>query len=414
MNATPHSCQIHTLLSRLFIMIAWTIWLVACGGASPLKQPAALKDVDLSVPMVILPTGHAALELDMAGQTSTYIIDTGAGLQGISQDVAQRLNLPRLPGEIRGAGSGGTFNTYAVTLPAMSIAGYTLHEAWAIVLPLPKGTPFDGVIGADFLKDFVVSMDWEGKRLRLQSNDRFVPPVDAIAVPFELRGRFHQIAIHATLAGRTGWCQIDTGAFNAVTVLRPSVEAFGWRDAFLPRVRTVTGFGAGGTSDGREYGDFVRLPSVQIGPFKMSQVITDLSLAEQGFFSTDAFMCNLGLEIWRRFSLTIDYGSQTLYLRPNAAYAQIFDFQRSGLMLRPEAGRLQVMEVMPKSAADLAGIQRDEWIIAINQRPASEWHSEEIRRLWLSPAGTRVTLAVQGLSTSSPVRTLDISLQDLL
>jgi Aspartyl protease len=244
--------------------------------------------------MVILPTGHAAVELDVAGQTSTFIIDTGAGLQGVSQAWAQRMNLPRLPGEISGTGSGGTFHTYAVTMPAMSIAGYTIQQAWAIVLPIPAGTPFDGVIGADFLKDFVVSMDWEAKVLRLQSHERFVPPLDAVAIPFELRGRFHQIAIQANLAGRTGWCQLDTGAFNAVTVLRPSVEAFGWRDAFSPHVRTVTGFGAGGTSDGREYGDFVRLPTVQIGSFTLNQVITDLSLAQQGFFSTDAFMCNLG------------------------------------------------------------------------------------------------------------------------
>jgi C-terminal processing protease CtpA/Prc len=112
--------------------------------------------------------------------------------------------------------------------------------------------------------------------------------------------------------------------------------------------------------------------------------------------------------------MTIDYASQTLYLQPNAAYAQIFDFQRSGLMLRPEAGRLQVMEVMPGSAAALAGIQKDEWITAINQSPASAWSSSELRALWLSPAGTRVNITLEGLSTSSPQRSLDITLKDLL
>ncbi len=404
----------HPWLRILATTVATTALFSACGGSGSLKQPAALFDVDVRLPMTVLPTGHAALELNVAGQTSTFIIDTGAGLQGVTKAFADRLHLPRTGGDVSGAGTAGSFNTYAVTLPDISVAGYTLTQAWAIVLPVPAGTPFDGVIGAQFLKDFVVSLDWEGKNVRFQSPDRFEPPRDAVAIPFELRGRFHQMAIQATLAGRTGWCQVDTGAFNAVSVLRPSVDAFGWRDAFSPTVRTVTGFGAGGSSDGREYGDIVRLPRVQIGSFAMTQVVADLSLASQGFFSTDAFMCNIGLEIWRRFEMTIDYAGQTMYLRPNAAYAQIFDFQRSGLMLRPEAGRLQMLEVMPGSAAEAARLERDEWITAINGIAASQWSSASLRALWLQPAGTRVTVTVQALDSGSSSRTVELTLKEIL
>jgi predicted aspartyl protease len=403
-----------TWLRWLSTIMAAMVLLAACGGNSPLKQAEPTADADVSLPLKLLPSGHAALELSMSGQTGTFILDTGAGLEAVTQDWAQRLNLPPLPTNISAMGSGGSFNTQAVSLPDFSMANYTVTQAWAMVIPTSNIITFDGLIGANFLKDYVVSMDWEAKSVRFQSQDRFVPPADAQAIAFELRGRFHQIAVPVTIAGRTGWCQVDTGAHNAVSVFRPSVEAFGWRDAFSPKVRTVTGFGAGGSGDGRQYGDIVRLPSVQIGSFSLEKVVADLSLAQEGLFSTDLFMCNLGLEIWRRFSMTINYATKTLYLRPNAAYSQIFDFQRSGLFLRPEGGRLLVLEAMPGSAADLAGIQRDEWITGINQRPASEWSSAELRTLWLSPAGTLITLTVQGSSTSSTVRSLFIALKDLL
>jgi hypothetical protein len=408
----------------LHFLRAWLRWLsttlaamallAACGGNSPLRQAEPAADVDVSLPLKLLPSGHAALELRMSGQTGTFILDTGAGLDAVTQDWAQRLNLPPLPINIGAVGSGGNFNTQAVNLPDFSVASHTVTQAWAMVIPTSNIIAFDGLIGANFLKDYVVSMDWEAKSVRFQSQDRFAPPADAQAIAFELRGRFHQIAVPVTIAGRTGWCQVDTGAHNAISVFRPSVEAFGWRDAFSPKVRTVTGFGVGGSGDGRQYGDIVRVPSVQIGSFSLEKVVADLSLAQEGLFSTDLFMCNIGLEIWRRLSMTINYATKTLYLRPNAAYAQIFDFQRSGLFLRPEAGRLLVQEVMPGSAAEAAGIVRDEWITAINGQAASQWSSASLRALWLSPAGTKVTVTVQGIATDSSSRTVEMSLKELL
>jgi Aspartyl protease/PDZ domain len=395
-------------------LLTATTLLAACGGSGSLKQPEALTNVDVSLPMTVLPTGHAALELNISGQTSTFIIDTGAGLQGVTQAFADRLNLPRISGDIGGMGSGGNFNTYAVSLPPISVAGHTLTDTWAIVLPVPAGTPFDGVIGANFLKEFVVSLDWEAKSVRFQTPDRFVPPVDAVTIPFELQGRFHQMSVQATLMDRKGRCQVDTGAFNAITVLRPAVESFGWRDAFSPRVRTVTGFGAGGNSDGRDYSDIVRLSKVQIGSFTFSHVVTDLSLAQEGFFATDGFMCNIGLEVWRRFSLTINYATKTMYLRPNAAYPQIFDFQRSGLMLRPEGNRMQVMEVMPGSAAEIAGIAREEWLTSINGIPVLQWRSADLRALWLQAAGTHIMLTVQGKEPGPSQRSVEMILKELL
>ena len=62
----------------------------------------------------------------------------------------------------------------------------------------------------------------------------------------------------------------------------------------------------------------VRAPFVDLGPWRWGSVPVELSLEEAGLFGSDGWAGNIGGEVWRRFTVTPDYGDGTLWLRPNA------------------------------------------------------------------------------------------------
>src|SRR4029079_18808091 len=112
-----------------------------------------------------------------------------------------------------------------------------------------------------------------------------------------------------------GLWSVDTGSGNAVTVFTPAVEGLQLRTRLAPALSMTTGTSVGGPMRA----DVVRVPELALGPWRFTHVVTDLSLATAGLFATSAWMGNLGAEIWRRFTVTVDIEGGALILQPNDA-----------------------------------------------------------------------------------------------
>ncbi len=81
---------------------------------------------------------------------------------------------------------------------------------------------------------------------------------------------------------------------------------------------------------------------------------------------------NIGGDLLKRFTLTLDYGHQRLWLVPNALAAQPDVFDRSGLWIaRAKDGTIAIADVAADSAAAKAGLTADDVIVAVDGTPAS-------------------------------------------
>jgi membrane-associated protease RseP (regulator of RpoE activity) len=110
----------------------------------------------------------------------------------------------------------------------------------------------------------------------------------------------------------------------------------------------------------------VRVPDVTIGSHVFNRVIMELSEAEEGYFANSLYVGNLGGELWRRFTVTLDYTGRQMYLAPNDAFDQPFDGPKSGLAPPLVDGMVKIVDVVDGSPAAEAGMQAGEAILAVN------------------------------------------------
>lgn len=394
-----------TLLIGCLAPSAWA--LSGCGGMPPGPSAEAPPSGSDQVP-VSYEEPHLSVEVQVNGSTRRFVLDTGSDATVVTPKVAADLGLPVSNQPATGEGSGGVVEVRSTRIDDFAIGGARLRHDQAYVVAVPETFPWDGVVGANFFRRFVPRLDYSGRTLTLTLADRFVAPAGVVRLPGRLVNGGRRMLVQARIAGHEGWFAVDTGAFNAITVHTPSADRLGLRT--LGRaVRMITGQGAGGVTRG----DVARLPELQIGPWRLPHVVTELSLATSGAFANDAWMGNLGSELFRRFTVTTDLAGAALYLEPNNALYEPFPAPRSGLYMQWADGEAEVIEVLADGPAAAAGIGVQDRVLSIDGRAldAAGW-SQHIRRLKATP-GTEVTLRVASPG-SAPARDARLVLRELV
>ena len=107
-----------------------------------------------------------------------FVLDTGAKRAMIKLDRARELGLT-LQGEVQagGAGPGRTTGSFVrnATLAIPAVPGFS--QPLTLALPLVNlaptlGRDIDGIIGGEFIKQFVVEIDYEARRITLHDGRR--------------------------------------------------------------------------------------------------------------------------------------------------------------------------------------------------------------------------------------------------
>jgi len=128
-----------------------------------------------------------------------------------------------------------------------------------------------------------------------------------------------------------------------------------------------------------------RLESLMFGKFRLLNLISKLSQATQGDYASSRYDGLLGGQIFRRFKLIVDLSHRRIIFETNRALNDPFEADMSGLELvadDPDLSSYLIDEVEPNTPAAEAGIKGGETIIAIDDRAASEFKLEEIRRMF--------------------------------
>jgi hypothetical protein len=311
----------------------------------------------------------------------SFVLDTGDRVGIVDIDVAKELGL-KLRGQVNiGGAGGGTLPGSIVdeatwTLPGLE--GFSQPIKLAIPLGRLKarfGHDFDGIIGAEFIKQFVIEIDYPGGVIRLHDKNQFSYNGSGESVPVQLDHQGYPI-IDAEVTPSSGEpikgkFLLDIGAGSALALHAPFVSEHQLLNSELKTIKAIGLGGAGGQSSGR----IGRVAELKIGKYKIANPLTIFSEDKAGALSSTALAGNIGQQIASRFKLFLDYDHNRIVFEPAATFSEPFDRSQSGLALAAE-GRdytiFRITDVLENSPASEAGLQKDDLIIQVNDKPAAE------------------------------------------
>jgi hypothetical protein len=186
---------------RSFAALIAAAFLALLTGAVSKPRLAQPRTATANAPVTIpfeLVTRHIVVKTSINNSRPlSFVFDTGAKVCVVDSDVAKELSL-KLEGQLRVGGAGGD------TLPGSFVrdAKWTLaglegfSQPVSISIPLGRlaarfGHDFDGIIGAEFIQQFVVEVDYEKRVLRLHDKDKFNYSGPGESIPTQLNAAGH-------------------------------------------------------------------------------------------------------------------------------------------------------------------------------------------------------------------------------
>lgn len=325
----------------------------------------------------------------------SFIVDTGSSGSTISEQLRDKLRLTiTSTGTSDGAGEARVVDQQA-SLRSLKVGPVELGPLPIDVMsidPLKRAIGFrrfDGVIGAELFRKYVVTFDFDRSRLQLEQPAAFHPEPGAVAVPITLNGDDMPV-VNATISGLDGAFEVDTGDRSALTLFGPFWRAHRLDDTMAPTVTVMTGYGIGGPVRSI----VGRMPHLAIGAVVCSAPVTRLSLQKSGAFVTSDYAGSIGIGVLKRFIVSFDYAHKTLYLLPRASIAPSADgFDRSGMWLGLDRNRkVVVMDLVPNGPAANAGFNIGDMVVAIDGKPLSADRIFAVREALRNPETVSVTV----------------------
>jgi hypothetical protein len=350
------------------------------------------------------------------GPPADFIYDTGASITVIDSAYAAQIGLETM-GHLQGQGAGATGNVSLATLDRLEVSGadgdgIAMTDVAVAVLSINAmlepffWKPCAGIIGFNFITQFVNEIDYETGVIMLHDPKTFTYQGGGAAIPMSLAGTIP--AITMTIDGRyKGEFRVDVGSSATVDLHRPFVETHGIAKTVKKSVDVTSG-GFGGTFISR----VTRMQSIAIGPFEWKKPLISLSQAETGALASADYAGNIGNRILERFKCTFDYERRVLHLEPTRRMSEPDEFTRTGLQITRKDGVTSAAQVIDRSPAAQAGFRVGDEIRAIDGRPAADWTRAEVETLFeKSPPGRKVPFEV---SSGGAVKTIVITLADFI
>ncbi|HEY9086483.1 MAG TPA: aspartyl protease family protein [Candidatus Tyrphobacter sp.] len=336
----------------------------------------------------------------------TFIFDTG-GAFIVTPAVAAALR-ERSTGSVSLSGVGANTEAAQFTrVNSIRIGSATIRNQDFVVLPIAQsfgiaeGTKIDGMFGPDIPDRFLTSIDYRARRLTLSMPGSATP--HGAAVPFFFDGTTPRVPI--SVDGLGADAQLDTGNRGALEFFSPFLAAHPALAADATTADGVTGFGVGGPS----FGKLGRVHTLRIGPFTLERVVAGFSTQSTGAFADPYTPANVGGGVWNRFTLTLDYPHQRVYLMPNTGYATPFTNDRSGLFLIDYHGGVMVLDARAGTPAASAGLRKGDMILTVNGKSASSYALPQLRALLSGPTGVVIRLRVR---SGAAERDVTLTLRD--
>jgi hypothetical protein len=225
------------------------------------------------------------------------------------------------------------------------------------------GVFVNGILGADFFKNQVVSIDYQKSVLNIYANISDLPYTLDRFDRFDLALKSEKPYIEATVvnagSSMTGFFLIDSGSSDALWSFRIDASL----TKSLKYFEDYLGFGM----NGEIYGKRTKLDKLKIGAFEFGRVATSFpELKKLRTEKLNEAIGSIGGEILRRFTVIFDYESSALYLNEVRGYKDEFYFNLAGINLRLGNNNLFTESIRGNGVGDIQssyGLVRDQVII---------------------------------------------------
>jgi predicted aspartyl protease len=252
------------------------------------------------------------------------------------------------------------------------------------------GTTIDGVLGFEFLKKFVVEIDYQAKTISLFSSDKYQYSGHGDIIPIRIHDGSPEVRVKLTTASGKiveDYFEIDTGLSGTILFRTAAVQRYG----LLQEMKTIqapTSIEAGAEFNRR----IGRARSLQLGRFILENPL--VSLAEK--VAGDGGL--IGEEILRRFKVIFDFSHHRMILEPNLHLKDADEEDMSGIALTPEKNGgtklFRIRQVVPNTPAAEAGMQAGDLITMIDDKPAASFTAGSIERMF-KQEGRKLTLTIK-------------------
>lgn len=342
----------------------------------------------------------------------TVILDSGAKPSIVSLERAKALALDLGASvSVGGTGAGSSTGAFVknATLTLDALPGFSHPVTLAISLDAiarRTGRRLDGIVGTDFMRAFVVELDYEKQILTLHDARTFSYHGPGTALPMTVDSNGHPtFTAIVTPVGRPAieaTVKLDIGASGAVTLHTPFVQQHGLPGPNLTTTRVIGVTGMGGRSSGR----LGRLASLQVAGVTLERPTVVFSADTSGANANPLVAGRVGAKIASRFRVFLDFTRGQLILEPHATTNTSFDVASAGIAFEadgPEYRTVRVIDVLEDGPGALAGIQHGDVLTAIDGKPASTVTMLDVIRrlervapceLTLQRAGRFLTLTV--------------------
>jgi hypothetical protein len=346
-----------------------------------------------------LSSNFVLVQLRVNSSRPLWFLFSTASTSVIDTRIAKELGLP-VQGNEKSTASGGSIEAGLISGVSLVLPGVTTFNQTVAVLPLEflssiLGQPIAGLIGYDFISQFVIEVDYATKKMNVYApaTYRYSGTGDVLPIKFIDKSPF--ITVRITMQGREaveGTIELATESSGVLVVQRSFAEAH-------QLLKSVKGFRLGnvGGSEGSMSRTLQgRVKNIQVGRFMINNPIVSFSQAKADKDATDGDD-QIGGEVLRRFRLILDYSRQRIILEPNEHLAEPVEADMSGFELVAEGADLKTLtinEVLANSPAAEAGLQEEDELSAINGRLVTELSLEQIRQM-LKQEGKECVLSLK-------------------
>jgi hypothetical protein len=296
-----------------------------------------------------------------------FIFDTGCGGISLDSSTAEHLKLAPHPSPFFVRGIAGSRQEELLEGMKLQFGNVTLDSVTMQVnnydiLTSVYGEQIDGILGYTFFSHYLVRVDYDSCRIDIYSKGPVKYPKGGylfrprlVGLPM-MEGRLNDARdINSRFFFDTGagLCLLFSSDFTADSAV------FGPK-----KKRPVRAEGAG--LGGKKEMQLTTLKNFSIGPYRFRQVPTYVFDDSYDVTNYPQLGGLIGNDLLRRFNLILNYARSEIYLVPNGAFNQPFDYSYSGLTIALIRGKIVVTDVMKESPGEKAGFREGDIVLKVN------------------------------------------------
>src|SRR5215510_8139668 len=303
-----------------------------------------------------------------------FVFDTGASISVIDPQTAKALRL-RAKGRLDLDATGGSVQSGLIGPVSLSLAGVTVFNQTLATIDLDAFAPLfgfkiDGIIGYDFINNFVVEIDYPASVLNLYETGSYKYSGAGESIPIELVEKTPFVRGRIVLNGRElieGKFEVDTGGTGILNLNTPFVNKHKMLETLTTHAQSKLG-GVGGSGEAVK----AHVLSVELGSLAVKNPLVVFAQGTEGSEGSVEYDGELGSGFFSPFKTILDYSRSQIILERSQSVSTTKDLSGLDIVAEPPRFRTYVVNgVAADSPAAAVGVQEEDTIVAVDGQPTA-------------------------------------------